>query len=272
MSRPFASLLLPALLATTAPAVAVPLLPNFDAAKFVNGAPIDNRYLPWLPGTRAVFVGTGEEDGEPVNERDVTRVLGQGPNILGVRATTVLDTAHADGVLIERTKDYYAQDKTGNVWYLGEDVTNFNYDDDGVLLGTDSEGSWRAGRNGALPGFAMPKSTRIGLNYYQEYAPNDEAVDEGTTFALLAALDVSGIIYRNVLQVYETTAAEPDAREFKFYAPGVGLIRAMEGLDAHLRNPEVVADRIAPVPLPAGVWLLGSAAACLFGLRRRRRA
>ena len=70
-------------------------------------------------------------DGERVTERDAQTVLGRGPKILGVRTTTVLDKGYENGVLTERTFDHYAQDRQGNVWYMGEDTTSFEYDDDG---------------------------------------------------------------------------------------------------------------------------------------------
>ncbi len=71
-----------------------------------------------------------------------------GPRILGVRTTTQVDKAYEDGLLVEKTFDYFAQDRRGNVWYMGEDVTNFHYGEDGKLIGKDHELAWRAGRRG----------------------------------------------------------------------------------------------------------------------------
>ena len=59
-----------------------------------------------------------------------------------------------------------------------------------------------------VPGYAMPERLDLGFNYYQEFAPEDEAVDEGETFAILDSLEVGGITYRDVLQVLETTEVE----------------------------------------------------------------
>ena len=91
--------------------------------------------------------------------------------------------------------------------------------------------------NNARPGYAMPAKLDLGFEYYQEFAPEDEALDKGETFAILDSLKVGSTTYRNVLQVLETTELEPDAREFKYYAPMVGLIRVEEGLDANLVQP-----------------------------------
>jgi hypothetical protein len=267
-----ATLVLPGLLALVDPAGAVPVLPDFGAASFKPGQAIDNAYFPLLPGSFNALNAKGiDDEGEPFTERTERSFFGKGPKILGVRATTMLDRAFEDGLLVERTKDYFAQDTAGNVWYLGEDVTNFHNDDDGNLIGKDSESAWRAGRNGALPGFIMPVSKKIGFNYFQEHAPNDEALDHGQTFAILKALTVAGTKYTNVLQVLERNPFEPNDRGFKFYAPGIGLIMEHDGLDANLMNPELVFERDpAAIPLPAPLVLLLAGVGSLAALRRRQ--
>ena len=231
------SLFVPLFLTVALPAAAATILPEFDSGNFRKGASIDNPYLPWRVGAKSAQVAHYVSDGERVTERDAQTVLGRGPKILGVRTTTVLDKGYENGVLTEKTFDHYAQDRSGNVWYMGEDTTSFEYDDKGKLVSKSSEGSWRAGRHNALPGYAMPVDLTPGFAYYQEFAPADDAVDEARTVGVLDSLKVGSTTYRNVLQVLETTAAEPDSREFKFYAPGVGLIRAEEDLDVKSRQP-----------------------------------
>lgn len=233
-----------ALLLATGGASAETLRPKFVADDFVQGQAIDNKYLPLVPGSRAVLRGRGVEDGERVRGRSVYQVLEQpGPNILGVTVTTLLDKAYENGRVVEKTYDYFAQDKRGNVWYLGEDVTNFRYDDQGNLIGKDNASAWRAGRRGAKPGWIMPARQIVGQSYFQERARRDEALDKGQTNAVLGRLRVGDTIYRNVLRVLETNPFEPGAREFKYYAPRVGLVRAEEALDRNLENPQVVFDR-----------------------------
>lgn len=261
-----------ALVLAAGPAAAVPLLPKFSADLFEPGAPINSVYFPLLPGDFNVLEGSNVDDeGEPFTERTERSFHPEpGPVILGVQTTTLRDRVFENGLLVEDTFDYHAQDKAGNVWYFGEDVTNFIYDDDGNLIDQNNESAWLAGVNGAEPGYIMPVSTEIGFNYYQEHAPEDEALDQGLTFAILDSLTVGQATYAKVLQVFETTELEPDNLGFKFYAPGVGMIREMEGLNEDLEDPELVLDRVIPLPAPLVLLLAGLAG--LGAVARRRRA
>jgi hypothetical protein len=273
--RPFVTSLLAATAAAfmvSWPAAAVPVLPDFSTAQFDPAQPIDNQYFPMTDSRTYVYSGH-DADG-PVDERFEHTNTGLGPVIFGVQTSIQQDLEFEDGLLVEKTFDYFAQDTMGNVWYLGEDVTKFEYDEDGNLIGETTEGAWRAGENGALPGFIMPADLTIGFNYFQEHAPADEAMDQGTIFAFIDELILDIGIFENVLQIFETTELEPDAREFKYYAPGVGLIFVQEDLDEDLANPELefelTAIRSVPEPGTAGLMLLGLFVGVSAPLVRRR--
>lgn len=62
-------------------------------------------------------------------------------------------------------------------------------------------------------------------------------------------------------------------RELKYYAPGVGLIRADEGVDLNFANPNLILSLAnpAPVPVPAGAPLALTALGLLGLVRWRRR-
>jgi hypothetical protein len=232
-----------------------PVLPDFSAADFEPGAAVDNPLFPLLDPRTRVFVS--RENGED-NRFELT-VLGPGPVILGVQTTTQRDRSYENGRLVEDTFDYYAQDGGGNVWYFGEDVTNYLYDGMGNLIGTTDESSWRAGENlanpggdPAQPGFIMPVDQTLDFEYYQEFAVDDEALDEGKTSAVLLQISVPVGDFDEVLRVLETTAVEPNARGFKYYAPDVGLVLEEEGLNAQLQNPDETFELTRVVPEPAG--------------------
>ena len=277
--RPFVASLLAATAAAfmvSWPAAAETILPDFSTAQFDPAQPINNPYFPMTDSRTYVYSGS-DEDG-PVDERFEHTNTGLGPVIAGVQTSIQQDLEFEDGLLVEKTFDYFAQDTLGNVWYLGEDVTKFEYDEDGNLIGTTTEGAWRAGVNGADPGFIMPADLVIGFNYFQEHAELDDAMDQGTIFAFIDELVLDIGTFQNVLQILETTELEPDAREFKYYAPGVGLILVEEDLDEDFENPELTFAltqiRSVPEPGTAGLMLLGlfvGASAPLLRRRSRRR-
>ncbi len=203
------------------------VLPDFSQATFVPGAPIDNPYFPLLPGTVFVYQG---ENADQETERIETVVTFDTKEILGVSATVIRDRAWLDNVLVEDTFDWYAQDTVGNVWYLGEFTTAFEYDTFGNLIGTNHDGSWEAGVDGALPGWRMEASPQVGDSYYQEFAPGI-AEDEGEVLSLTET--VSGPLgdFQDVLKILDSTALAPDLLEHKLYAPGIGLVLVEEELD-----------------------------------------
>jgi len=252
---------------------AAPILPEFSVASFVPGEAVDNPYFPMLGSRVRVFQGQKEEDGELIVERFELTNLGAGPTILGVQTQIQRDLAFEDGLLQERTFDYFAQDAQGNVWYFGEDVTNFHYDDEGNLVGTDSASAWRAGVNSALPGLIMPANPTVGFNYYQEFAPIDGALDQGRIVSVSEQVSVPAGDFSNLVQVLETTELDPEAREFKYYAPGVGLVLVEEGLDENFENPDFAVALVQVVPEPSALWLalLALGAVLAMGTRRRHR-
>lgn len=248
--------------------VAAPVLPDFSGATFVPGAAVDNRYFPVISGVARAY--EGKVDG--VIERFELTNIGAGPIILGVQTTIQRDRAFVENRIVEETFDYYAQDTAGNVWYFGEDVTNFEYDNMGNLLGTNNSSTWRGGQNSALPGFIMPVDLRAGFHYYQEFAPFDAAIDEGQTLATDRELSLKSRNYTNVLAVLETLATDPQARGIKYYAPGFGLIAEDEGVALDFMSAEARIELVSasPVPVPASIWLFASTLIGMVGIKRKK--
>ena len=186
--------------------------PSPDPADFV--ARIDNPYLPLQPGNVWVYEATGEEPGTvTVTVTEETRV------VAGVTATVVHDVVtDASGEVVEETYDWFAQDRAGNVWFLGEDTRA--YDDRGR---PDREGSWEAGVDGAQAGLAMPAVPRFGDGYRQEHAPG-EAEGRVEVLSLDEERQVGGVRYDDLLVTENTTPLEPGLVEREYYAPGTGLV------------------------------------------------
>src|SRR5919198_3584206 len=125
---------------------------NPAPSRFVHG--FTTPWSPLRPGTTLVYRGV--KDGKP--SRDVVHVTGATRRIAGVTCTAVSDRLYLRGRLAERTTDWYAQDKAGNVWYFGEDTAEL--DAHGKVK--SREGSWLAGGNGARAGPFMPAPPRVG--------------------------------------------------------------------------------------------------------------
>lgn len=206
------------------PAADVRYAPRFDPDNFVGR--VDNRFFPLVPGTRYIFVG--EEDGE--RETNVVLVTGDRKNILGISATVVLDRVFVDGELTEKTFDWFAQDRQGNVWYLGEDTREL---EDGEVVST--EGSWEAGVDGAVAGIIMPADPTVGQHYQQEFF-RGEAEDEARVTGVGTDVTVPFGSFRGCLRTVEWTRLEPGIKEAKWYCPGVGFVQALgiEGGESRL--------------------------------------
>jgi hypothetical protein len=196
---------------------AVNLVIPFDAANF-SGHAIDNPLFPLVPGTTFTYEGTTEDGFEHVE----TAVTSTTKTIFGVVCVEVHDQEWLDGTLAEDTLDWYAQDDDGNVWYFGEDTKEI---EGGVPIST--EGSWQAGVDGALPGVVMLASPTVGSIYAQEQAPG-VAEDRAEVVALAEPVSVPYGTYDSCLHNREFSPLEPDVREDKYYAPGVGLVLEVE--------------------------------------------
>lgn len=196
-------------------------LAGFSASNFTNPTVIDNPLFPLSPGTSLSYSGETDEG----TETTLVEVLSETRTVAGVLCAAVRDRVSLDGVLIEDTKDWYAQDDAGNVWYLGEIVINYEYDDQGNLEGTNDHGSWEAGVDGALPGIQMWAAPVAGQSYYQEFYGN-KAEDMGLVVATGIEVNLSdGGHYTGCLQTLDWNPLTPEVLEYKFYAPGIGMIK-----------------------------------------------
>ena len=186
---------------------------HLEPADFVEA--VDHPYFPLEPGNAWHYKVTSSDGDERI---DVT-VLDRRKRVDGVPATIVHDrvrTVH--GRVVEDTYDWYAQDKKGNVWYLGEATKAFG------RRGVSTKGSWEAGVDGARAGLIMPAEPRVGRRYQQEYAKG-EAEDQGEILAVGETVKGPTGTYRPVVRTQDTTPLEPGLVESKWYAKGVGIVR-----------------------------------------------
>lgn len=191
--------------------------PKIDPADF--STTIDNPYLPLPPGARWVYEGR-TPDGL---ERTDVVVTDQTKTVMGVGVVVVHDTVTLDGAVIEDTFDWFAQDSDGNVWYFGEDTTEF---EGGVPA--RHKGAWEAGVDGALPGIAMLAEPGVGDRYRQEYAKG-LAEDKASVISTTAKARVPFGTFDRLVKTRDVNPLAPGPIEYKFYAKGVGLVLEREG-------------------------------------------
>jgi hypothetical protein len=189
---------------------------TLDPSDFVTT--IDNPYWPMQPGARWVYRETDAEGGRQRIEVTVTNRV---KTILGIHATVVHDLVTEDGEPVEDTYDWYAQDKDGNVWYLGEDTKEL---ENGKVVST--KGSWEAGVDGAQPGVVVPGKPEVGMSYRQEYLEG-EAEDAGKIVSLDERIRVPYGTFDHVLETEDTTPLDPDLVEHKYYAKNLGPVSAV---------------------------------------------
>ncbi len=188
--------------------------PRIDPANFAGR--VDNPWFPLRPGTTYVYRGV--KDGKP--SRDVLRVTGRTKVIEGVKCAVVRDDLYLAGALAERTTDWYAQDRQGNVWYFGE--TTAELDRRGRV--TSTEGSWQAGVDGARPGIVMPARPRVGQSFRQEYYKG-HAEDHFRIVSLSASVKTPYVSSSRALLTKEWTPLEPGAIDRKYYVRGIGTVK-----------------------------------------------
>jgi hypothetical protein len=192
---------------------------NLTPADFVDV--IDNPYFPLPAGAKWEYE---IREGNGSKQKDTLEVLKETRNVNGVQATVVRDMVSTGDQIVEDTFDWFAQDKYGNVWYVGESVDNYV---GGVLVG--HKGSWEWGVDGALPGIIMwaDPSAHLNEEYRQEYYLG-QAEDMGQVLSVNESVTVPFGSFDQVVKTFDFSKLETNAKEQKFYAAGIGLIKEMD--------------------------------------------
>jgi len=190
---------------------------SLDPANFSTR--ITNRYWPMKPGMRWVY---RESSPGAADKRVTVTVTSRTKKLAnGVTARVVRDTVTENGKFVEDTIDLYAQDRAGNVWYLGEDTKEY---ENGKV--TSSAGSFEAGVDGAQAGIAMPAHPKPGLRYRQEYYAG-EAEDRAEIVSVGQQAQAPAGHYSGVVMTRDLNPLDPTHVEVKFYAPGIGPVLAI---------------------------------------------
>jgi hypothetical protein len=181
---------------------------------------VTNPYFP-LASLRSTVLEGEEEDpetGETIQIRVEMTVLPETSSVAGVEVTVAEVKEYQDGELTEATRDYYAQDANGTVYYLGEHVDMY---EEGTIVG--HQGTWLAGEGANQPGVYMPAHPEVGEVFEQERAPG-VAEDQSTVLAVDQTIETPAGEFSGCLHVEDFAPIEGGTGE-KYYCPGVGIAR-----------------------------------------------
>ena len=149
-------------------------------------------------------------------------------------------TAFTNGRIHESALDYFAQADDGSVWYLGEDVSNY---DNGVVV--DHKGTWLAGRDGP-GGMIMPAHPAVGDVFHSENIPGLVYEEDTVTATGLTVSTPSGPV-SGAIRIREVLM--DGTREDKVYAPGYGQLTA---IDLDVSGSETLALAVPTDTRPSG--------------------
>ena len=193
-------------------------VPDFATTTFTNPVTITNSYYGPQSGQTYVYM-SGEVGSTPNEEITIQRKTSI-KTVKGINCIIHHDLVKLNGIVIEDTDDWIAQDDNGNLWYFGE--YSKRYDDLGNFI--DTQGSWEAGVSNALPGYWIPNNPTLGQKYHQEYYKN-EAEDQAEVIAVGLTVTIGLGTYTNCIVTKDFTKFEPNIYEKKYYAPNIGLIK-----------------------------------------------
>jgi hypothetical protein len=185
--------------------------PHIDPATF--STTIDNPLLPLVPGTVMVYVV------DETGEMTTTTVTSDTKDVNGVTCVVVHDIASIDGTTTEDTFDWFAQDDAGNVWYFGEDTTEYDGSE------SSTAGSWAYGTDGAQPGMVAEANPQVGDVYRQEYLAG-EAEDQAEVLSLDESITVPYGSFDHCVMTKDFSEIEPDVVEHKYWCSGVGTVES----------------------------------------------
>ncbi len=197
---------------------------DFERAEFDKSSThIDNKYSPLKPGSKLIYKGSAIPEGEKTRakRRVVTTVTDLSKWIDGVRTLVIWERDYTAGKLGESEIAFFAQDKAGNVWLLGEYPEEY---ENGKFAEAPT---WISGRKGAHAGIAMLANPKVGSpDYAQGFAPPPvEFIDRARVYKKGQKTCVPVKCYRDVLVIEEFEQGEPGMFHLKYYAPKVGLIK-----------------------------------------------
>jgi hypothetical protein len=174
------------------------------------------KYFILEPGYQLTLEGIDGKDSVKL----VIAVLNETQKIGDTETRIVEEKETVNGEITEVSHNFYAIcTQINSVFYFGEDVDIYK---DGKII--DHSGSWRTDSGNAKAGLMMPGMILLGAKYYQEIAPGI-AMDRAEIISTTETLQTTAGKFEGCLKTEETSSVEPKSKEYKFYAPGIGLLK-----------------------------------------------
>lgn len=193
---------------------------DFDADNFDNSTQINNQWFPMKPGMQYVYEGSTTENGERLAHRVVFTITDLTKEIDGIKTVVIWDRDYDVDELVETELALFAQDDDGTVWHLGQYPEVY---ENGKLVEAPA---WIHGIEEARAGITMHADPNLGTPSYSEgWGPAVDWTDRGQVSKVEDEVCVTLGCYKNIVVIDETSKQEPDAHQYKYYAPGVGLIK-----------------------------------------------
>jgi hypothetical protein len=183
---------------------------KFDPNNF--GEPIGdlNKWYPLVPGTQTLRDGSITRGSRKLKHQLRETVTDVTKEVNGVRTVLVLGQDIDAGQIGEASIDYLAQDKFGNIWYLGSYTEKYQ---GGQFVNAND--AWLAGKRGAKPGVWMLTDPKKGMKYVQMQSSRETIRSE---------VDKVGDRKCVPFKCFNSLRVLEDGSEFKYFGPGVGHI------------------------------------------------
>ncbi len=190
--------------------------PATDPLQFT--AEVDNPWVSLIPGRTLIYAKRTADGLERIEVETRSRTV----EIAGVACRETIARQTLDGVLVEETQEWFAQQIDGSVWCFGESTRRY---DSGFLAGT--EGSWRAGTDGARPGVLVPGSPTGAASFRRALALGC-VEDVRRVVATEARVTVAAGDFGGAIHVEEWDPLEPLELLIEILVPGLGLVAEVD--------------------------------------------
>jgi hypothetical protein len=183
---------------------------KFDPKDFGDPIGGQNSWYPLVPGTQTLRDGSINRGSRKLHHQLRVTVTDVTKTVNGVKTVAVLDQDIDSGQVGEASLDYLAQDKFGNVWYLGS-YTEI-YEGGQFVNAVDA---WLTPKKGARPGVWMMADPKEGMKYVEAHNSRETIRAEVSKVGEKKCVDYD---------CFKSLVILEDGSEFKYFGPGVGHI------------------------------------------------